>query len=154
MPKPNSDTRAPLMLSVFRPWTSKSENKLLSKQSSSGQPDPPKSFPRSSLDRLRSLPKRVLIPLLSGFRKQFAVFTPFSTSLCSNPQLRTRFRTVSNLRHLRLMYKVNLSTRFPKSWTPRLTDADLVNSYTLSLLTSWPGVPFPPLLTPSSVPPT
>ena len=130
----NVDTNSRPTPDIFRPWNSRLAVKPLSKPSSSIQHDPPRSFPRNSLDRTRSLHDPAHTLSLYDFWTVFALYTQFSMSQCWNQPFQTTSLIESSLLHLRSWSTTNQNSRSPRYWTPRLITVDVPANYcTLSI---------------------
>ena len=130
----NVDINFRLTPDVFWPWNSRLAVKPLSKPSSSIQHDPPRSFPRNSLDRTRSLHDPAHTLSLYDFWTVFALYTQFSMSQCWNQPFQTTSLIESSLLHLRSWSMMNWNSKFPRYWTPRSTTIDVPANYcTLSV---------------------
>ena len=130
----NVDTNSWLTPDIFRPWNSRLVVKPSSKLSFSVQHDPPRSFPRNSLDRTRSLHDLAHTPSPYDFRTVFALYTRYSTSQCWSQPFRTLFPIESSLLHLQSWSMTNRNLRSLRYWTPRSTTVDVPANYcTLSI---------------------
>ena len=130
----NVNTNSRLTPDGFRPRNSRLVVKPLSKLSFSVRHDPPRSFPRNSLDRMRSLLDLAHTPSPYDFWTVFALYTRYSTSQCWSQPFRTLFPIKSSLPHLRPWSMMNQNLRSPRYWIPRSTTVDVPANYcTLSI---------------------